>query len=262
MKPIRGFSGRHAWLSYAAITLAVFVAGVHLVPRVVDALLPGVTGYARAVAVQTLQTALPIATLLLLLRAGIGAALEELGLRAPLRRALAVALVATLPMLLAFAITGSLRAEYSLLVLAVTGLFAPVAEEVLFRGYAFGQLHRRAGWSFWPAILVPTLFFAAGHLYQADGLASALGIFGVTAIGSVWFAWLYLRWNNLWVPIALHSLMNVWWYLFEVDTTALGGWLANIARLTTIALSIVLTLNRHRIWKDTADRASASSVRL
>jgi hypothetical protein len=51
--------------------------------------------------------------------------------------------------------------------------------------------------------------------------------------------------------------MNVAWYVFEVDTTALGGWVANIARLTTIGISIVLTLNRHRLWKGVQDAASA-----
>ncbi|HUF64854.1 MAG TPA: type II CAAX endopeptidase family protein [Gemmatimonadaceae bacterium] len=242
---------------YAAVTLAVFLAGVHLIPFFVDLLLPSLHGYARSAAVKTLQTALPIAVLLLVLPRGAGGALAELGLRGPLRRALVIAFMAALPMLVVFALTGALRAEYSLLVLAVSGLFSPVAEEVLFRGYAFGQLRRRAGWSFWPAILVPTLFFSAGHLYQADGLLAALGIFGVTAIGSVWFAWLYVRWNNLWVPIALHSFMNVAWYVFEVDTTALGGWVANIARLATIGISIVLTLNHHRLRKGAQDTASA-----
>jgi uncharacterized protein len=117
------------------------------------------------------------------------------------------------------------------------------------RGYAFGQLYRRAGWGFWPAILIPTIFFSLGHLYQANSIISAVAIFGVTSIGSVWFAWLYLRWDNLWVPIALHALMNLWWYVFEVDTSALGGSLANVARVLTILLSIVLTLYRDRIWK-------------
>jgi hypothetical protein len=46
----------------------------------------------------------------------------------------------------------------------------------------------------------------------------------------------------------LHALMNLWWYIFEVDTTALGGWLANIARLLTIVLSVAVTLLAPRIW--------------
>lgn len=250
---------RFGRLRIAAVTLAVFLAGVHLMPYVVDVVAPGLQGYARSAAVKTLQTALPIAALLLIMRAGFVRALAEVGLRAPVRRAFVVAFAATLPMLAAFALTGGLRPEYSLLVLAVSGLFSPVAEEVLFRGYAFGQLYRRAGWNFWPAILVPTLFFSAGHLYQAGGLVSALGIFGVTAIGSVWFAWLYLRWNNLWVPLGLHSLMNIWWYLFAVDTSALGGWLANIARLATIAVSIVLTLYGRHIGR--SDMAPAGMAR-
>jgi len=43
--------------------------------------------------------------------------------------------------------------------------------------------------------------------------------------------------------------MNLWWEVFAVDDTALGGWLANVARLLTIALAIVLTIYKDRIWK-------------
>lgn len=253
-------SGRRQW-TYAALTLAVFLAGVHLVPYAVDALAPGLSGYGRSTVVKSLQTALPTLALLLVLRVGVGGALAELGLRASVARGAAIALLATLPMIVAFAVTGGLRADYSLAFLAMTALFSPVAEEVLFRGYAFGQLSRRAGWGFWPAILVPTLFFSLGHLYQADGLLQALGIFGVTAIGSVWFAWLYARWDNLWVPIGLHSLMNLWWYVFAVDTTALGGWLPNIARLATIALSIVVTLRVGRARRGDPDQVADDAPR-
>jgi uncharacterized protein len=258
MTRLTGPAGASRRWGQAILTLAVFVAGVHLLPRAVDVVSPALEGYARAALVKTLQTALAVVAVLLVPRIGRGGALRELGLRAPFAAAIFVAGLATVPMLVAFAATGSLRTEYSALVLAVTALFSPIAEETLFRGYAFGQLHQRVGWGFWPAILLPTLFFSAGHLYQADDLLGAVGIFGVTAIGSVWFAWLYVRWDNLWVPIALHALMNLWWYVFEVDTTALGGWLANGARLTTIAVSIVITLNRERIWKRAPEPAASA----
>ncbi|MFN2442575.1 MAG: lysostaphin resistance A-like protein [Thermoanaerobaculia bacterium] len=245
--------GIRCW-GYAVLTLAVFLIGIQLIPRAVDAVGPGLQGYARAAAVKTAQSVLAILTVLLVGRAGLRAALTELGLRASLGRALVVAFAATLPMLVGFGVTGTFRTDYSLLVLTVTAVFSPVGEEILFRGFAFGQLYRRARWGFWPAILIPTLFFSLGHLYQAQSVLSALGIFGVTALGSVWFAWLYLRWDNLWVPIALHALMNLWWYVFEVDRTALGGWFANAARIITIVLSIVITLHRNRIWKSEGER--------
>ena len=43
-------------------------------------------------------------------------------------------------------------------------------------------------------------------------------------------------------------MMNLWWEVFAVDDTALGGWSANGARLATILLGIVLSLCKDRLW--------------
>ena len=43
--------------------------------------------------------------------------------------------------------------------------------------------------------------------------------------------------------------MNLWWGLFGVADTALGGWIANAARLLTIAVAILLTTYRDRFWR-------------
>mgnify|MGYP003483250560 FL=1 len=62
-------------------------------------------------------------------------------------------------------------------------------------------------------------------------------------MGAILFAWLYVEWDyNLWVPIFLHSLMNLSWHIFEMDETALGGAIPNILRGLTIFLAIVLTI--------------------
>jgi hypothetical protein len=37
--------------------------------------------------------------------------------------------------------------------------------------------------------------------------------------------------------------------VFAVDDTALGGWLANGARFTTVAIAILLTIFKDRFWK-------------
>ena len=72
----------------------------------------------------------------------------------------------------------------------------------------------------------------------------------VTGLGSVFGCWVFMRWqDNLWTVVGLHSLMNLWWEVFAVDGTALGGWLANAARLLTVFLAIILTINKDRIWK-------------
>jgi membrane protease YdiL (CAAX protease family) len=127
---------------------------------------------------------------------------------------------------------------------------APFAEEVLFRGYLFRQLYARARLGFWPSALIPSVLFALGHLYQSSNPSELAGIVGVTGLGSILGCWILLRWGmNLWTVVALHSLMNLWWEVFAVDTTALGGWLANAARLGTIALAILLTIFKDRIWR-------------
>ena len=177
-------------------------------------------------------------------------ALRELGLRAPLRPAAAFSFVAASPMLVIFAVTSSINAKMSLLSVGVGCFVAPFAEEVLFRGYMFGQLYRRGRWGFWLSALIPSALFAVGHAYQAGELWELVGIFAVTGLGSILGCWIYMQWQfNLWVVFGLHGLMNLWWELFGVAETALGGWIANGARLLTIAAAILLTIHKDRFWK-------------
>lgn len=82
-------------------------------------------------------------------------------------------------------------------------------------------------------------------MYQGADLISALIVFAVTFIGALYFSWMYVEWHfNLWVPVFLHLLMNLSWYLFatEGNTSAAGGLASNIFRLISIALAITLTL--------------------
>jgi membrane protease YdiL (CAAX protease family) len=175
---------------------------------------------------------------------------RELGLRAPIRRALAFSFIASLPMLLAFATTSHVNPKMSVLSVGVGCVIAPFAEEVLFRGYLFRQLYRRARWGFWLSVAIPSVLFALVHVYQAEGFLELIGILAVTGLGSVVACWVFMRWqDNLWAVFGLHSLMNLWWELFAVDGTALGGWLANGARLLTVFLAIILTIHKDRIWK-------------
>ena len=82
------------------------------------------------------------------------------------------------------------------------------------------------------------------HLYQGHDPVSALTAFGVTALGSIFFSWLYVEWNyNLWSVIWLHTLMNLPWIVFRVSTSgAVGDIGANALRLCTIILAIGLTV--------------------
>jgi membrane protease YdiL (CAAX protease family) len=174
---------------------------------------------------------------------------RELGLRAPPLRALAFALLATVPMSLGFALTSKLNPALSLTSVLLFCVIAPFAEEVLFRGYLFRQLYQRARWPFWLAMIAPSVLFALEHAYQARGALDLLGVFAITGTGSLLFCWVFRRWQyNLWAPFFVHAAMNFWWELFAVDETALGGVFANAARIATVVIAVVLTLFKDRIW--------------
>lgn len=181
------------------------------------------------------------------------AILQELGLHGSFSRGVVFAALATVPMSLGFAMTSKLNPEASLSGIFLLAIVSPFAEEVLYRGYLFRQLHQRAGLSFVLAAVLTALFFGLGHFSDAareGGLWNGIGVVAITGLGGAIFAWLFVRWEyNLWIPFGMHALMNLWWELFAVDTTALGGWLANVVRLLSVAIAILLTVYRGRIWK-------------
>lgn len=120
---------------------------------------------------------------------------------------------------------------------------AGFVEELFFRGFLFGQLFKYTRLGFISSIIIGAIIFASGHLYQSQDFYELIGIFSVTFMGAVLFAWLYVEWNyNLWIPIFLHTLMNLVWHLFEMDQTALGEMLPNIFRGLTILLAIAFTV--------------------
>ncbi len=122
-------------------------------------------------------------------------------------------------------------------------IIAGFMEELYFRGFLFGQLFKTTNFGFIPCIFFGALIFAFGHLYQSQNIGEIVGIFIITFLGAVFFAWLYVEWNyNLWVPILTHTLMNLSWNLFEVDNTALGDVKANTFRSLTILTAIMFTI--------------------
>lgn len=170
--------------------------------------------------------------------------ISELGLRKGFLKGLAFGVIATLPMTVSsavlFKLSGNLFSFRNLILILV----GPVTEEILFRGYLFGELFRRERWGFIPAALIASVLFGAGHLYQAHTFAGAAGTFLVTFMGSAWAAWLYMEFDgNLWIPISLHVMMNLSWSVFQTDTTgAIGSNVTNLFRLITILLTVIYTL--------------------
>lgn len=169
---------------------------------------------------------------------------DNLGLSKGLFSGLLFSLVAVSPMFISSAVMGGISGDNNLTTILHKSLIAGFMEEYLFRGFLFGLLFLKLRWGFIPAALLGALIFGMDHLYQGSTFWEATGIFFITAMGAVWFAWLYIEWNNnLWVPIFLHVLMNLSWILFEISNTALGGWFENIFRIMTIALTVIITIH-------------------
>jgi membrane protease YdiL (CAAX protease family) len=85
---------------------------------------------------------------------------------------------------------------------------APLAEELLFRGFLMSALAKWR-WGFWPAAVVVTALWAAIHLY------SALGTMDVF-IGGIALSWLLWRTGSLWLPVICHALGNLWAMIFAM----------------------------------------------
>ena len=77
-------------------------------------------------------------------------------------------------------------------------IVAPVAEEVIFRGYFYGVIRRYGGRI--PAILTSSLLFAAIHVH----LPSVPGLILLATI----LCLLYERTGSLWAPITMHAAFN------------------------------------------------------
>jgi membrane protease YdiL (CAAX protease family) len=94
-------------------------------------------------------------------------------------------------------------------------IIAPVAEELLFRGFLFRRLRR--DWPFFVSALVTAALFGLAHFQinvAIDTFALALPL-----------AYLMEKTGNVFIPIALHSLKNLiaFMLLFVLDIEAFEG---------------------------------------
>lgn len=189
---------------------------------------------------------LVVLAVVLLRRLSVPGALRNLGLLRRPWRGLLFATAACLPLWAVFALTMPVaRGLDPWAVLYLAGL-SPLAEEAVFRGFAFGQL-RKLGWSFWPAALVPALLFGLLHLRGGEGPLQAGAVFLITAVGGLLFSFVFERWDgSLWAPWGLHALMNLAWNVFAVGDSAFAGWLPTAMQVTTALLAVGLSVWRWR----------------
>ena len=186
--------------------------------------------------------------------------LNALGLSKDFPKAFLFAVLFTLPLFAGFAVLAEFNPEVTLMKVFSNCVFPGFYEELLIRSFLVGLLFRYFRWGFIPASLTGALFFGAWHLYQGHDFAGSMFAFLVTALGSVWFGWLYIEWRfNAWINISLHTLMNLSWLLFSITGGAAGDIISNILRAITIIATVVVTLkvfslkkgfiiNRNTLW--------------
>lgn len=168
---------------------------------------------------------------------------KSLGLSANLYTAIWTSIFFTLPMFIGGLFYFKFNSDLDFNKLIAGTIIAGFMEELYYRGFLFGQIFKNTKLGFIPSILLGAIIFAFGHLYQSQNINELIGIFMITFSGAIFFAWLYVEWNyNLWVPIFLHTFMNLSWNLFEVDSSALGDVKANIFRSLTIITAIIFTI--------------------
>jgi membrane protease YdiL (CAAX protease family) len=166
-----------------------------------------------------------------------------LGLEANLINAILLSFMFTLPMFIGGLTFFSLNNEITLSQIIKSTIFAGLFEELYFRGFLFGQIFRYTKIGFIPAIILGALLFASGHLHQSTEFSILMGVFVTTFLGAIFYAWLFVEWHyNLWIPIFLHTFMNLSWEIFSVSENALGNVKSNIFRCLTIAAAIIVTI--------------------
>jgi membrane protease YdiL (CAAX protease family) len=256
---------RHAW-RIAAITITVLVV-IHYVHRILSqfTVYRGLYRHHPFYVPESIDkiagVVLCVLAVWIMRDAGLRGVSRELGLLAPVLPAIAFALAVSSPMLIGFAITRSLAPHIDLLPFLFLTVFSPIVEEIEFRGFGVRQLQRGTGWPFWVVVWPSALLFGLGHVEQGSTVQEMAGLFLLISFGGVVFAWLVYRWQNLWVAIALHSCMNLWWDLFSIARTAIGGWFAFALQNLTILLAIIVTLYWTRTRTTTMQRTLTAETR-
>lgn len=196
-----------------------------------------------AVLIMHMIVCLPIVVVLLLLNRPKDF-FRHLGLDDNFIKGMVFALISTLPLFIAFPVVGDFNGGLTWDKLVRSAVIAAFFEEVIFRGFIFGQLFRYCKIGFWWSVIIPSLLFGSIHLYQGSDPLSSLAAFGVTFIGGLFFSWIYVKWDfNLWCPVGLHFFMNLSWLLFTVEgnSVAAGGVVSNVFRIMSVVVAIFLT---------------------
>lgn len=116
----------------------------------------------------------------------------------------------------------TMRVEYIVAFLTLV-VFAPIAEEVLFRGYFFGRLNERTGK--WVAVLVTAVIFGLLHVlgFTETGLVLQWSAAADTFAMGLTAGILRLLSGSVWAGVILHMVKNAVAYYFLFIAPSLPG---------------------------------------
>ena len=157
-------------------------------------------------------------------------------------KGLAIGFGCTLPMLVLGLLSDSFTPSR---VEVIHGAISPgLTEEIFYRALLFGLLVQMGRTPMITTAVVTGIVFGLAHIDitpdEGETIVGQLNLWNaLIALGGFMYAWLYFesRWN-LWVVIALHAGMNLWWDMFDLSVTPLGGWGATISRIAAVGLVV------------------------
>lgn len=136
----------------------------------------------------------------------------------------------------------NLSTEAFLLSAIASIIFAPIFEELVFRGVLFNRLKIRAG--IVPAMIISSFIFAIGHDF--GGITSAF-LFGIC------MCILYLKTDNILVTMSVHFINNLVAVILELTPIdAIAGQLPWLIPTTIIILITTLLLIKYIIQETSA----------
>jgi len=86
--------------------------------------------------------------------------------------------------------------------LAFMWISAAFGEELLFRAFAFSQLHKIIGEKKALTVFISAVLFSLPHLYQGNSGLLMTFLFGL------FFGFVYLKFKNIWINIIIHGLID------------------------------------------------------
>jgi membrane protease YdiL (CAAX protease family) len=181
-------------------------------------------------------------------RMGSRDAVRSLGLGRPGGRAVLVALGVAALVQLAYPLTGGgfvLRPGWPWLLLGIFA-FHGLAEELVWRGYAFARLRRTR--SFGGAVVATMPLIAATHLpvIATSGLAVGVAAMLVAALTCVPLAHLYeLGRNTIWAPAIVHTAIDSFKLVIIPDDARLSFSLTLAAVSVAVPMLTLTARNRH-----------------